>query len=1062
MASEIKLKRSAVAGKAPATSDLELGELAMNTNDGKLFMKKDDGTESIVEITGGTEDYSSTQGYRNHSALIEFGSLNAGSELRIISADLQDIQYSTIAFQVDILDNNSNHGGPESLSKNTKSTYYVYLVRTAALALGDPDEAYISGPEGGDLVRARKISAGSYEVTLRNHKQYLELRVDIRVIGVNGSHSVTYHQGDAPSTASASYTSSAYSGNIDFFQRIVASSGSFSAPVGIGTTSPANLLQLNKSDSGSVYLHCTNSMTGTTANDGVLIGLSASEELTLYNRENNDIKFGTNDTERMRIDSAGNVGIGASSITNLSGYAQLALEDSNGGFIDILDDGVNQARIIGSGNELTLRAPNTGGEISFDTNGTSERMRIDSAGNIGIGTTSPQTKLEVDNGAPGGTLPTLGGLLVTNAGTSSTTAAACVATGAGPVFNVMNNGNIGIGTSAPIHPLVVSENGESGLEFNGRNSGPFIQSYNRSTSSYNEISYYGSEHKFLINTSEKLAVTSEGKVEINGAIMSSQAALQVNGFMRTGSVYIHEGGSGPTLISKELSNLGGVLKWEGATVWTSANDGNGSGLDADTLDGIGSGQFLRSDANDSFTGDLTGSGNILTSGTYMGITGDGGGVAMTTNDGYGNANVTFNHRSGKPDKSGSSCRIVANVDGTAAKLAFQLKSSTTANTAVSLDEILGLTVAGAKISGTLETTGDAGIGTDSPETRLHVYGSEYGFAHSDSSDRWIKSHLSSTSGYARLDLNGGGVAQGNPVISAPYHYLISYGTGHALNGEFAIKNGMGALGFYTGTAMGSPAEQLRIDATGDATFTNNVSIGGELTIPSKIMHDGDTDTYFQFHESNQCRIVIAGSEVMEWGNNYAQLRDGDYLRFGTGADFRMYWNGADMILRNYAHADGDIIFQGENSSGTNRNLLIHKCDGARPYTIIYENGSERFRTTSDGVTITGDLTATGDVTAFSDITLKKDIEVIPNALDKVSQIRGVTYERTDTEEPRRQAGVIAQEVEQVLPEVVHTNQEGIKSVAYGNLVSLLIESVKELKAQNEVLNNRLSQLEAKS
>ena len=53
MAQTIKLKRSAVAGKAPTTSDLDLGELGLNTYDGKLYTKKDDGTASIVELSGG-------------------------------------------------------------------------------------------------------------------------------------------------------------------------------------------------------------------------------------------------------------------------------------------------------------------------------------------------------------------------------------------------------------------------------------------------------------------------------------------------------------------------------------------------------------------------------------------------------------------------------------------------------------------------------------------------------------------------------------------------------------------------------------------------------------------------------------------------------------------------------------------------------------------------------------------------------------------------------------------------------------------------------------------------
>lgn len=53
MANTVKLKRSSVAGKVPTTSDLQLGELALNTYDGKLFTKKDDGTASIVELSGG-------------------------------------------------------------------------------------------------------------------------------------------------------------------------------------------------------------------------------------------------------------------------------------------------------------------------------------------------------------------------------------------------------------------------------------------------------------------------------------------------------------------------------------------------------------------------------------------------------------------------------------------------------------------------------------------------------------------------------------------------------------------------------------------------------------------------------------------------------------------------------------------------------------------------------------------------------------------------------------------------------------------------------------------------
>lgn len=102
--------------------------------------------------------------------------------------------------------------------------------------------------------------------------------------------------------------------------------------------------------------------------------------------------------------------------------------------------------------------------------------------------------------------------------------------------------------------------------------------------------------------------------------------------------------------------------------------------------------------------------------------------------------------------------------------------------------------------------------------------------------------------------------------------------------------------------------------------------------------------------------------------------------------------------------------------------------------------SQVWRWYVDGI---GNMTAAGNVTAYSDIRLKTDIQVIPNALDKVQALRGVTYSRIDSGE--RQTGLIAQEVQKVMPEAV---VEGMHlSVAYGNLVGLLVEAIKELHAK---------------
>jgi len=112
--------------------------------------------------------------------------------------------------------------------------------------------------------------------------------------------------------------------------------------------------------------------------------------------------------------------------------------------------------------------------------------------------------------------------------------------------------------------------------------------------------------------------------------------------------------------------------------------------------------------------------------------------------------------------------------------------------------------------------------------------------------------------------------------------------------------------------------------------------------------------------------------------------------------------------------------------------------------------------TSGAVTVsmsgsyTGNFTATGNLTAYSDERLKTNIETIPNALEKVNSLRGVTFDK----DGERGLGVIAQEVEKILPEVVIQGEE-YKSVAYGNIVGVLIEAIKELTKEVEELKRQI-------
>lgn len=108
---------------------------------------------------------------------------------------------------------------------------------------------------------------------------------------------------------------------------------------------------------------------------------------------------------------------------------------------------------------------------------------------------------------------------------------------------------------------------------------------------------------------------------------------------------------------------------------------------------------------------------------------------------------------------------------------------------------------------------------------------------------------------------------------------------------------------------------------------------------------------------------------------------------------------------------------------------------------------------ASGNNLAGNFTATGDITAFSDARVKENVETLPNALESVNQMRGVTYNKIGEE--KQSVGVIAQELQEVLPQLVAENADGMLSVAYGNITAVLIEAVKELTAKVESLEEQL-------
>ena len=198
--------------------------------------------------------------------------------------------------------------------------------------------------------------------------------------------------------------------------------------------------------------------------------------------------------------------------------------------------------------------------------------------------------------------------------------------------------------------------------------------------------------------------------------------------------------------------------------------------------------------------------------------------------------------------------------------------------------------------------------------------------------------------------------------------------------------------------------------------TGTLAVSGTSAFTGKITSDNGIDIE---------NINIDGTTIA--------LSSGD-LTVDVASDIILDADDGTIFLK-----DGGTTFGSLQNSSTNLQL---KSGASNTIAATFSGANVTFA----GTLASGAITSSGDVTAFSDMRIKHDIETIEGALAKVSDMRGVYFKRNDGEPG---TGVIAQEIENILPEVVKDGE--YKSVAYGNMVGILIEAIKELKAEVEKL-----------
>ena len=204
------------------------------------------------------------------------------------------------------------------------------------------------------------------------------------------------------------------------------------------------------------------------------------------------------------------------------------------------------------------------------------------------------------------------------------------------------------------------------------------------------------------------------------------------------------------------------------------------------------------------------------------------------------------------------------------------------------------------------------------------------------------------------------------------------------------------------------------------------------------------------------------------------------FRRGTGgANFTSAYTAGWILNNGIFQANASMrapIFYDSNNTGyyvdpaSTSQLNVLNCAGTltvtgaggvvAPKFTDYNNGAFYLDPSSTGTS----LNVAGDVVAYasSDIRFKNNITPITNALDKINKIGGYTFEwneKSHKETGKKDIGVIAQEVEEILPEIVDTRDNGYKAVDYSKLTALLIQSVKEQQVIIDSLKSRIETLE---
>jgi hypothetical protein len=382
------------------------------------------------------------------------------------------------------------------------------------------------------------------------------------------------------------------------------------------------------------------------------------------------------------------------------------------------------------------------------------------------------------------------------------------------------------------------------------------------------------------------------------------------------------------------------------------------------------------------------------------------------------------------------------------------------------------------------SAGNVGINTTSPSRKLVVYGTSdtyvsivggtssvasllFGDTSSDSVGRITYNNTTDsfsflTNSNDRMFISGSGNVGIN--TTSPGQKLSVEGSGTALENVIRANNQgnyttriwlrNSAHSAYWGLTATDAVDPI---ATGMATgamtlgFGNNYPIqfwnGTTPSVKMTILHGGNvgigtTNPFALLHVKGTDSLTANTRYFKGWIGGAGSWGANSYEELGVGfSGIRSIYISSD---------DWDLAFSAGTSTTFNAGTQAERMR-------IKANGNVGIGTTNPGsykLQVQGDTYVTGTLTEGSSIALKKNINPITDALNIINNLTGYTFDRTDSD-ATNQAGLIAEEVAEVLPGVVSRDQEGNPSgVQYTKIIAYLVESIKELKSELDELKSR--------